>query len=167
CIGLACGDDGGGEGSTAAASTGSSTAAATTGGELTSTGPGEATSTGTDPSTGADPDTGTTAADSTGAESSGTGAAAPTWNNFAMGFMETYCWECHGPGDPLRDYSELAMVMAEANGIRCGTAAVGSMLEGCQGKAPAGQFPVGNGAVPSDEERTMLVEWIDAGLPEG
>jgi len=97
--------------------------------------------------------------------SEGTGAAAPTWENFAEGFLETYCWECHGPGDALRDYSVLAEVMAEASSIRCGTAPVGSMLDGCAGEPPAGQFPIGTN-LPSDEERAILVQWIEAGLPE-
>jgi len=113
--------------------------------------------------------TGSTSSSLDGTSDSGssesTGSAATTWENFAEGFFETYCWECHGPGDALRDYSVLAEVMTEANSIRCGTAPVGSMLEGCAGEPPAGQFPIGTN-LPADEERAMLVEWIEAGLPE-
>ncbi len=164
CPAFACGDDGGSDPTSGAGTAASTTSPSTDGGAQTSTG--SDPSTGADPSTGVDPDTGTTAADSTGAGSSGTGAFVPTWDNFAMSFMETYCWECHGPGDALRDYSVLAEVAAEANAIRCGTAPEDSMLEGCDGKAPAAQFPIGNNT-PGDDERAMLVEWIDAGLPEG
>ena len=100
-----------------------------------------------------------------GASSEETGAAAPTWDGFAESFFESYCWECHGAGDALRDYTMLSVVESEAATIRCGTAPAGSMLDNCAGEPPAGQFPVGAN-LPTDEERQMLVDWIDAGLPE-
>ena len=106
----------------------------------------------------------TTDADGTSSSDSG-GQAAPTWNSFAMAFFEAYCWECHGPGDTLRDYSVLTEVMEEANAIRCGTAPLSDPPMGCEGEPPAEQFPVGSN-VPSADERSTLVEWIDAGLPE-
>lgn len=86
----------------------------------------------------------------------------PTWTNFASGFMETYCHACHGPGDALRDYSQLSMVRAEMDKIRCGVSP--TALPGCT--IPARQFPVGNGPKPSDDERNALVQWIDDGALE-
>lgn len=102
-----------------------------------------------------------------GSDSSGTtSAAAVTWENFGAAFFEAYCWECHGAGDAEgRDYTTLAGVMAEANPIRCGTGPASAPPSGCDGKAPPEQFPIGNN-LPTEAERIMLVEWIDAGAPE-
>lgn len=160
----ACGDDSSGGSTTAAsASDGSSSTSATPATDSTAA-DGESTAsanTSTGPA-----DSGSGGSDSGGSDSSGgTGAAAPTWDNFANEFFETYCWECHGPGDALRDYSVLAMVMAESNSIRCGTAPTRLKLEGCEGEPSAEQFPVGAN-LPGDDQRTRLVEWIDAGMPE-
>ncbi|MEM7156013.1 MAG: hypothetical protein AAF799_24385 [Myxococcota bacterium] len=163
-LAVACGDDGSGDTTTTA---GGSTTAADTGATSSSGGAGEESSgaaTSTTSATGSSSDTldgSSTAADSSGE----TGAAAPTWDNFAESFFESYCWECHGAGDALRDYTMLSVVESEAASIRCGTAPVGSMLDNCAGEPPAGQFPVG-ATLPTDEERQMLVDWIDAGLPE-
>ena len=101
-----------------------------------------------------------------GAGGSGAGGAAgDTWNSFAMGFMAAYCVECHTAGDPQgRDYTLYAEVVEEAGTIRCGVTPVA--LPDCTGFPPPGQFPVGNGAMPSESERQRLVDWIDAGLPE-
>ncbi|MBL4686723.1 MAG: hypothetical protein JKY37_19150 [Nannocystaceae bacterium] len=99
-------------------------------------------------------------------EGSGTtGAAGPTWDNFGEAFFESYCWECHGAGDPMRDYSVLANIVTEAAAIRCGTSSVAAPADNCDGSFPPEQFPVGGGQ-PSDEERALLVAWVDAGLPE-
>ncbi len=160
------GDDGEGD-------DGVSTTTPTTTADPTSTGEGTATTTSgmpsdssgepaTDSGPGADSSSGSSGADSSGGS---TGEAGVTWTNFAEGFFESYCWECHGAGDPLRDYTTIAGVMVEANAIRCGTAPVGAMLAGCEGEPPESQFPVGD-AIPTDDERAMLVEWIDAGLPQ-
>ncbi len=142
----ACGDDtgsGGGGTSTSATGTGTSTKAAT--GATTST---ASATTGTSGST-------------------STGAGADTWDNFAMGFMETYCWECHGAGDPLRDYTTLAGVQQESAEIRCGVTA--TSLADCSGFPPPNQFPIDNAAgdnpKPTVDERDRLVAWIEAGLP--
>jgi hypothetical protein len=35
----------------------------------------------------------------------------------------------------------------------------------CPSFPPAGQFPVGGGAKPSDSDREKLVNWIEAGTP--
>ena len=50
--------------------------------------------------------------------------SADTWENFALGFFTTYCHECHGPGDTLRDYSLLETVRGEESKIQCGVATV-------------------------------------------
>ena len=84
-----------------------------------------------------------------------------TWTSFASGFIETYCYECHGPGDSLRDYSLLATVQSEQEKIRCGVSP--SSIAGCS--IPAKQFPVGSGPKPNDAERQRLVDWIDSGAP--
>jgi hypothetical protein len=96
------------------------------------------------------------------------GAAGDTWTSFASDFFATYCQECHGPGDPLRDYSMLAAVEAEGAVIRCGVTAVA--LSDCSGFPPPKQFPIDNATAsnpkPSDADRDRLVAWIEAGLPE-
>lgn len=99
------------------------------------------------------------------AAAGGDAAPPPTWSGFARPFFQTYCWACHGPGDALRDYSQLPMVMAEAAKIRCGVAP--TELPGCGPGLPApNQFPVGSGPRPSEAERLTLVQWIDEGMPE-
>ena len=98
---------------------------------------------------GGEDDGGGGAADAPGAAGD---AAAPTWTSFARGFFETYCFECHGPGDALRDFSLLEMVRAEATTIRAGI--------------ESGQFPIGDGPFPTSEERARLIAWIDSGTPE-
>ena len=90
---------------------------------------------------------------------------AVTWSSAAAGFFETYCHECHGPGDVLRDYSQLEAVRREAGVIRCGVAP--EAVSGCEASGPdPGQFPVGSGPRPSEAERWHLVSWIEAGTPE-
>jgi uncharacterized membrane protein len=86
-------------------------------------------------------------------------AAADTWESFALGFVTTYCHECHGPGDSLRDYSLLETVRGEEDKIRCGVSTVS--LQNCT--ISPRQFPIGNGAMPTDAERLRLVQWIEAG----
>ncbi len=95
----------------------------------------------------------------------GGGAAADTWNSYAMGFFDTYCVECHTAGDPEgRDYTLYAEVVEEAAAIRCGVTP--AALPECTGFPPPAQFPVGNGPMPGDDERQRIVDWIDAGAPE-
>lgn len=84
---------------------------------------------------------------------------ADTWTSFASGFIETYCHDCHGPGDALRDYSLLSSVQDERAKIRCGVSP--DSLEGCS--ISARQFPIGSGPKPEDDERRRLVQWIDNG----
>ncbi len=85
--------------------------------------------------------------------------SADTWESFALGFFTSYCHECHGPGDSLRDYALLDTVRGEESKIQCGVATV--ILDGCS--ISPRMFPIGNGAMPTDAERTRLVQWIEAG----
>ncbi|MBL4633849.1 MAG: hypothetical protein JKY56_08245 [Kofleriaceae bacterium] len=89
-------------------------------------------------------------------------AVGDTWSSFAAEFLNTYCGECHGAGDTLRDYTLLPSVQSEMAKIRCGVSA--TSLSGCA--IPAGQFPIGNGAKPTDLDRQRLVDWIENGSPE-
>jgi hypothetical protein len=88
-----------------------------------------------------------------------------------MGFMARYCASCHNDdsaGVATRNYRMLSAVMQERVAIACGTAksAADRTARGCGATSPrARQFPVGNGAKPTDEERDRLLRWIDAGLP--
>jgi len=88
-------------------------------------------------------------------------SAQDTWASYAEGFFEVYCHNCHGPGDALRDYSIQASVVGEQDKIRCGVSPVA--IAGCA--IPARQFPIGNGAMPNDTERSRLVRWIEQGAP--
>jgi len=45
--------------------------------------------------------------------------------------------------------------------IRCGVGT--TVYAGCASFPPPRQFPIGNGAKPSDAERERLVAWIEAG----
>lgn len=82
--------------------------------------------------------------------------------------MQTYCVECHDQKDPTgRDFTQLAIVMANDGPMRCGVAA--TKLSGC-GTSPAPkQFPISDAAgtnpKPTDAERARIVAWIEAGLP--
>ena len=88
-----------------------------------------------------------------------------------MGFMAKYCASCHNDdnaGVATRNYRMLTAVMQEKVAIACGTAksTADRTARGCGATSPrARQFPVGNGAKPTDEERDRLLRWIDAGTP--
>ena len=89
-----------------------------------------------------------------------------TWTSYAQGFFAMYCNSCHNPSGEAsqQDFSQYDQVMANASAIRCGVAP--TRQSGC-GVTPAPkQFPIGNGPFPSDAERSQLVAWIDAGLPQ-
>ncbi|MBK7579396.1 MAG: hypothetical protein IPI67_04235 [Myxococcales bacterium] len=91
-------------------------------------------------------------------------AGADTWDNFAKGFFEKYCWECHGAGD-ARDYSLLASVINDQDKIACGVAT--TKLSGCGSFPPPKQFPIDNASKsnpkPTDAERDRLIAWLQAG----
>ena len=150
---VGCSDDEGGDGTTSSASSGA--ASGTAGSTSSSAGEGGAAASGSGGAT---------------TSASGGGAGGPpgdTWTSYAMGFFATYCVECHGAGDALRDYTTYEDVSAESAEIRCGVTAVD--LSDCSGFPPPSQFPVDNATAsnpkPSDAERARLVAWIEAGLP--
>jgi hypothetical protein len=91
-----------------------------------------------------------------------------TWGNHAQGFFATYCIECHGAGDAQRDYSTIDDVIRDQEEIACGVSPVA--LPGCGSFPPPKQFPIDNATntnpKPNDTERSRLVAWIEAGLPE-
>jgi hypothetical protein len=69
-------------------------------------------------------------------------------------------------GTATRDYTSVDAVASESEKIACGVATAALYEEmGCSGSPVASQFPVGDGAMPSDEERERLVAWIEAGMP--
>ena len=128
-----------------------------------STGSGGATST-TGKTTGATTAQATTSA--TTNASTGTGTT-DTWTNFAQAFYAKYCVECHAAGNPNRDYTTLAGVMKDAALDRCGVSTKAET--GCTGSPAPKQFPINDATSsnpkPTDAERTRVVAWIDAGLP--
>ena len=93
----------------------------------------------------------------------GDSAGSPdTWTNFGASFFETYCVSCHDSGD--KDFRTYADVVTWSETIRCGVAS--ERPDGCTGSPSPEQFPVGNGAMPTAEERDRIVAWIDAGMAE-
>ena len=109
---------------------------------------------------------------SAGTSSGGTGGG-DSWSSWASpDFFQLYCIGCHTPGgagDPSGglDFSGYQDVSTNAAIIRCGVAVSQDPSWNCgQYSIVAEQFPIGNGAKPTATERTRLVAWIDAGLPE-
>jgi hypothetical protein len=49
--------------------------------------------------------------------------------------------------------------------MRCGVAVTQDPSWNCSPSIAAKQFPIGNGAKPSDAERDRIVAWITAGEP--
>ena len=97
-------------------------------------------------------------------------ASGDTWQNYAMGFFQTYCVSCHNDdnaGDADRDFHVLSIVIGEKAKIACGLTKSESdwATRGCSGAPAARMFPIGNGPKPSDQERDRLIAWIDAGTP--
>jgi hypothetical protein len=99
------------------------------------------------------------------------GGPADNWDNFAKGFFTSFCVSCHNDdnsGTATRDYHMMANVVKEKVLIGCGVAksAADATARGCAAGSPRPkQFPVGNGAKPTDPERDRLLRWIDAGTP--
>jgi len=94
-------------------------------------------------------------------EDAGT-VAGDTWANWAQGFFETYCTECHAGG--RRDYTTITEARRDVDTIRCGVSPEVEM--GCGSFPRPRQFPVGDGPFPTDEERARLIDWLNAGLTE-
>lgn len=112
--------------------------------------------------------TGSTTAESasSGATSSGSGGGGDSWTSYAKDFFATYCVECHDAKDTTgRDFTQYAVVAANAPTIRCGVAPVKE--SGCGASPQPKQFPISDGSgtnpKPSDAERARIVAWIDAG----
>ena len=101
------------------------------------------------------------------------------WDGWAGGFVTDYCVACHSPtapcfgsgchspGDPRTpNFEEKAAVVADAPVIQCGIAVSQEPSWSCGSTAPE-SFPiyVGNNPMPTDEQRDLMVGWIDAGCP--
>lgn len=142
--GIACGDDGDGDATTASSGPGNVASAASTGAASGGAGQGGATA-------------------STGVGGQGGAGSSDTWGNFAQAWFGMYCTSCH-PGMPnnMRDYALYAEVVTDAATIRCGVAP--TALTGCTGSPAPNQFPIGTGPNPDATSRQRLVAWIDAGM---
>jgi hypothetical protein len=95
--------------------------------------------------------------------------AGDTWNNYAMGFFQSYCVSCHSPsgGDPGdKNFTQYASVVKYSALIRCGVSTSHQTDWNCPSNVAVRQFPIGGGPRPQDAERDRLVAWIDAGMPE-
>lgn len=102
----------------------------------------------------------------------GAADAGDSWNDYAQGFVTSYCLECHATGgsaDPAGstlDFSVYSNVQTNFKMIRCGVAVSQDPSWGCSGVGVAvRQFPIAS-PYPTDVERTRFVAWINAGLPQ-
>ena len=101
------------------------------------------------------------------------------WDGWAGEFVTDYCVQCHSPsascfgsgchtpGDPRTpDFHQKAAIVADAPLIQCGIAVRQALDWDCGATAPE-SFPVSNGGnpMPTDEQRGLMVGWIDAGCP--
>jgi hypothetical protein len=91
-----------------------------------------------------------------------------TWTSFAHDFFVKYCTECHDATDSVTgDFAVQSNVTAKASIIRCGVAV--TKQSGCGADPAPKQFPICDATCanpkPTDEERTRIVAWIDAGMP--
>ena len=105
-------------------------------------------------------------------------AGEVTWDGWAGAFVRDYCVECHQPsapcggngchvaGDPvLFDFHDESAVVSRAQAIQCGIAVQQDPSWSCSGVS-AKEFPVvGQNPLPTDEQRGIMVGWIDAGCP--
>lgn len=101
-----------------------------------------------------------------------------TWDGWAGAFVRDYCTECHqpsapcggsgchAPGDPaLFDFHDKTAFTSRADIIQCGIATVQDPTWNCSGVSTK-EFPiVGDNPLPVDEQRDIMVGWIDAGCP--
>ena len=93
-----------------------------------------------------------------------TPAPQPTYSNFAQAFLTRYCVSCHPSRTSARDFTQYAVIKTNSHNIACGVSP--TALTGCNGNPAPGQFPIGHGPFPSDDERNRLVLWIQSGLPQ-
>jgi len=86
---------------------------------------------------------------------------APTWENFALPFFESYCVGCHAD---FRNYTTREHVSRDAYFIRCGVSP--EPLVFCPPDTPlARQYPYGDGPFPAVWQRQRLVDWFDDDMP--
>ena len=102
------------------------------------------------------------------------------WDGWAGEFVRDYCVQCHNPtapcggsgchspGDPriAADFEVKSDVVALAPTIQCGISVTQDPSWSCGSTAPK-TFPVflGQNALPTDEQRDLMVGWFDAGCP--
>ncbi len=101
------------------------------------------------------------------------------WDGWAGAFVTDYCVQCHSPTAPCfgsgchtpsdprtPDFEQKSAVVTLAPLIRCGISVSQATSWDC-GTTPPEAFPVsdGNNPMPTDEQRTLMVGWIDAGCP--
>jgi hypothetical protein len=102
------------------------------------------------------------------------------WDGWAGEFVQDYCVQCHNPsascggngchapGDPriAADFDNKSDVVARAATIRCGISVAQDPSWQCGPTAPE-TFPVflGHNALPTDEQRDLMVDWFEAGCP--
>jgi len=106
-------------------------------------------------------------------------AGEVTWDGWAGAFVRDYCLECHQPsapcstgsnchtpGDPvLFDFHDESAFVSRSAMIRCGIAAQQDPSWNCGSTTPK-EFPIlGQNPLPTDEQRGIMVGWIDAGCP--
>jgi hypothetical protein len=104
---------------------------------------------------------------------------AVMWDGWAGTFVLDYCVECHSPtapcggsgchatGDPaLFDFHEESAVVQRAATIQCGIATEQDPSWNCGSTLPKAFPVIGEGnPLPTDEQRGIVVSWIDAGCP--
>ena len=104
-------------------------------------------------------------------------AGQVTWDGWAGAFVRDYCTECHqpsapcggngchAPGDPaLWDFHDKTQFTLRADVIKCGIATVQDPSWNCS--VSPKKFPIiGDNPLPVDEQRDIMVGWIDAGCP--
>jgi hypothetical protein len=110
---------------------------------------------------------------SSSSSSTSSGADADTWNNYAECFFQVYCVSCHQPGGEAseQNFNDYSAVKPVTSTIRCGVAP--TLQSGCptNGFPPPLQFPIYNATMsnpkPDDATRLRIINWINAGAPEG
>jgi hypothetical protein len=100
------------------------------------------------------------------------------WDGWAGEFVTDYCVECHNPAAPctgsgchpsagaLPDFRIHSTVAGFGPMVRCGISVTQDPAWQCGATTPE-EFPVAGGSnpLPSDEQRGIMVGWVDAGCP--
>ena len=104
--------------------------------------------------------------------------AGVEWDGWAGEFVADYCVQCHSPTAPctgsgchpsagvLPDFRLRADVVPLAPMIQCGIAVQQDPAWQCGG-ITLEEFPLytGSNALPTNEQRDLMVGWVDAGCP--